>query len=429
MMINNWTYFFQDEVAQKVLFGSGLIGLMTGVVGVFSFLRKRTLVADAISHAVLPGICLGFLFAEEKNPLILIVGAAIFGWLSVWLIELISSKTKLSEDASIAIVSTFFFAIGSVLLSHISKTGNTEQSGLKSFLFGNAATMNNFDLIVFTITASIILFTILLFFKQFKLVSFDPSFAQVLGLPVQLFSILIASMTVVTVALGIQAVGVVLMSALLIAPAATARYWTDKLWVMVLLAGGIGLVSSVLGIGFSTVKEEMPTGPWIVSTLFVFTISTLLFAPRKGWFSIRSVKNQNKLKIMKENTLKVFYQLKEQGISEVQIIHLLEKRPVDTNKLESLLKQMIKNGLISKNRGTYKLTKQGVFEGMRIVRLHRLWELYLTQRMNFKEDHIHGTAETIEHLITPEIEKELLKDLDFPKEDPHRKSIPYQDGN
>lgn len=428
-MINNWAYFFQDEVAQKVLLGSGLIGLMTGVVGVFSFLRKRTLVADAISHAVLPGICLGFVFAQEKNPLVLMIGAAVFGWLSVWLIEFISSKTKLSEDSSIAIVSTFFFAIGSVLLSYISKTGNTEQSGLKSFLFGNAATMNNFDLIVFSISSFIILFLVILFFKQFKIVSFDPSFAQVLGLPVQFFSILLASMTVVTVALGIQAVGVVLMSALLIAPAATARYWTNKLWVMLLLAGGIGLVSSILGIIFSTIKEEMPTGPWIVSTLFLFTITTLLLAPKKGWFSIRSMNKQNRLKIMRENILKVFYQLKEQGVSEVQIIHLLEKRPVDTNQLESILKEMIKSGLIIQKGVNYQLTKPGAIEGMRIVRLHRLWELYLTQRMNFKEDHIHGTAETIEHLITPEIEKELLNELDFPKEDPHKKSIPYQDGN
>jgi manganese/zinc/iron transport system permease protein len=425
MMISSWTYFFTDEVAIKVLIGTGVIGLMTGAIGVFSFLRKKTLVADAISHAVLPGVCLGFMFAQEKDPFALMLGAIIFGWLSVWLIELISTKSKLSEDAAIAIVSTFFFAIGSVLLSMISKSGNTEQSGLKSFLFGNAATMNNFDVQLFIIASIVVIGLIIVLFHPLKIVAFDPSFAQVKGIKVGFLTVLLSVLTVLTVAIGIQAVGVVLMSALLIAPAATARYWTNRLAKMIVLASLIGGFSGVFGVIFSTVGSDMPTGPWIVTTLFLFTITTLLFAPKKGWLSIRSINKQNRLKMMRENTLKLFYQLKEQGNNKISIIQLLEKRPVDTSQLEMILRLLIKEKLLIKIDNSYRLTEEGILEGRRVVRLHRLWELYLTKRMNFKEDHIHGTAETIEHMITPEIEAELLKELDFPNEDPHNKSIPY----
>ena len=424
-MISNLFYFLEDAVAQKVVFGVAVIGFISGVVGVFSFLRKKTLVADAISHAVLPGVCVGFLFAGTKDPVILMTAAVVVGWLSVWMIDLIVRTTKLKEDAAIAIVSTFFFAIGSVLLSYISKSENAEQTGLKNFLFGNAATMTDLDVNVFVVVSLVILLVVVLFFKQFKLFCFDEAFSKVIGLPVKSIEFLLSTLTVLTVAIGIQAVGVVLMSALLIAPASAARYWTNKLSLMLVIAGFFGLFSGVFGVIVSTFKEAMPTGPWIVTILFLFTILTLLFAPKKGWFSIKKLNDFNKFKIMEENLLKVFYQYLEEGKEELEVMDILEKRPVDTSDLETVLSRLQKKGLLHKKDQSYQLTINGNVEAMRIVRSHRLWELYLTQRMKFKDDHIHGSAETIEHLITPEIELELLKELDFPKEDPHNKTIPY----
>ena len=424
-MISNLFYFLEDAVAQKVIFGVAVIGFISGVVGVFSFLRKKTLVTDAISHAVLPGVCVGFLFAGTKDPVILMTAAVVVGWLSVWMIDLIVRTTKLKEDAAIAIVSTFFFAIGSVLLSYISKSENAEQTGLKNFLFGNAATMTDLDVNVFVVVSLVILLVVVLFFKQFKLFCFDEAFSKVIGLPVKSIEFLLSTLTVLTVAIGIQAVGVVLMSALLIAPASAARYWTNKLSLMLVIAGFFGLFSGVFGVIVSTFKEAMPTGPWIVTILFLFTILTLLFAPKKGWFSIKKLNDFNKFKIMEENFLKVFYQYLEEGKEELEVMDILEKRPVDTSDLETVLSRLQKKGLLHKKDQSYQLTINGNVEAMRIVRSHRLWELYLTQRMKFKDDHIHGSAETIEHLITPEIELELLKELDFPKEDPHNKTIPY----
>jgi manganese/zinc/iron transport system permease protein len=424
-MIGGITYFFTDPIAQKVIIGVAIIGAVSGIVGTFSFLRKKTLIADAISHSVLPGICLGFMFVGTKDPIVLMTGALVIGWISVWLIDYLSSSTKLSEDTAIALVSTLFFAIGSVLLSVISKSQNAEQTGLKNFLFGKAATMTTFDIQVFTVISIVIIFIVFVFFKPFQLVCFNTEFAKSIGVKVKFIEFLLSTLTVMTVAIGIQAVGVVLMSALLIAPAASARYWTNRLSIMVILAALFGMLSSVIGVMLSTMKNNMPTGPWIVFALFAFTLLTLLFAPKKGWFSIRKRNNSNHKKIAEENLLKTFYQLKEEGNSQVTFRDFLEKRAVDTHSLQNDLKRMVRHGFLTENNITFTLTKSGDTEAARILRSHRLWELYLTKRMNFKEDHIHGTAETIEHLITPEIEEQLLKELDFPISDPHNKEIPY----
>lgn len=419
------TYFFTDPIAAKVMLGVAIIGAISGVVGTFSFLRKKTLIADAVSHSVLPGVCIGFMFAGTKDPISLMLGALLVGWFSVWFIDYISRATKLSEDTAIALVSTLFFAIGSVLLSVLSKSQNAEQSGLKNFLFGKAATMTTFDIQVFSFVSLVIIGVVVLFYKPFQLVSFNTDFARSIGVKVKTIEFLLSTLTVLTVAIGIQAVGVVLMSALLIAPAASARYWTNKLNVMLVLAAIFGMLSGMLGVMFSTMKDNMPTGPWIVFALFIFTLLTLLFAPKKGWFSIQKRNRANGRLIAEENILKIIYQLKENGKQEISFKEFLEKRSMDTNLLEKTIKHLINNKLINSENHLFSLSEAGEIEAARIVRSHRLWELYLTKRMNFKDDHIHGTAETIEHLITPEIEKELVKELNFPTSDPHNKEIPY----
>ena len=424
-MMEGITYFFTDPIAQKVIMGIAIIGSVSGVVGTFSFLRKKTLIADAISHSVLPGICLGFMFAGTKDPIVLLTGALVIGWISVWLIDYLSSTTKLSADTAIALVSTLFFAIGSVLLSVISKSQNAEQTGLKNFLFGKAATMTTFDIQVFTVFSIAIFVVVILFFKPFQLVCFNHEFAKSIGVKVKRMEFLLSTLTVMTVAIGIQAVGVVLMSALLIAPAASARYWTNRLLIMIFLAALFGTFSSVIGVMLSTMKNNMPTGPWIVFSLFTFTLFTLLFAPHKGWFSIKRRNLSNHKKITEENLLKTFYQLKEEGNTAVSFRDFLEKRAVDTHSLVRDVRRMVKHGFLFEKDKTFSLTESGNKEAARVLRSHRLWELYLTKRMNFKNDHIHGTAETIEHLITPEIEQLLLKELDFPTSDPHNKEIPY----
>ena len=285
--------------------------------------------------------------------------------------------------------------------------------------------MSNDDINVFVFLSIIIVFVVILFFKYFQLISFNKEFAKSIGIKVNLIEFLLSTITVLTVAIGIQSVGVVLTSALLIAPAATARYWTNNLPKMLFYSALIGVLSGVLGVFISSTKENMSTGPWIVFILFFFTLLTLLFSSNRGWFSMVRKQRINRKKMAEENVLKVFFQLAELGIKNVTYSEFLNKRQMDTKELTNTIASLIKKGFINNDFQFFKLSEKGEVEAARIVRFHRLWELYLTKRLNFKEDHIHGTAETIEHLITPEIEKELLKELKFPTADPHNKIIPY----
>jgi manganese/zinc/iron transport system permease protein len=418
-------YFYTDPVASKVLLGVMMIGLVSGLIGTFAFLRKKTLIGDAISHAVFPGVCLGFLFAGTKDPIFLILGAIITGWISVLFIDFLTNKTKLKEDTAIALVSTFFFAIGSVIYSFITAQNGGNESGLKVFLFGKAATMTENDVQLFVGVSLLIIVFVLFFQKHFFMLTFNKDFAQSIGVPVKLIELLLSSMLVITVALGIQVVGVVLMSALLISPAAIARYWTNSMLKMQLVASIMGVVSGIVGVVVSSLYSNMPTGPWIVSVLFFFAMFTFIFAPKKGWLSQRYIQRKNREKINTENLLKLIYQLKESGKSSFKYIDLLEKREMDTSIVSKYLSLFVKNEWLKEIGTTFCLTEKGIEAGARVVRLHRLWELYLTNRLNFKEDHIHGAAETVEHLITPELEEELMRELGYPEIDPHNKLIPY----
>lgn len=409
-----------------VLFGLAVISSVAGVVGCYAFLRRRTLIGDAVSHAVLPGVAIGFMLSGTKDPFALLLGGLFFGYLAILSIDLIHRKSKLSEDTAIALVTTVYFAFGSVLLSVVSSMENGQQAGLKNFLFGKAATLTEMDIWVFSIAAVIVLIAVIFFYKPFMLISFNKDFAAAQGWKINNYETLISLLTVLVITIGLQAVGVVLMSALLIAPAASARYWTNSLTKMMVIAGVFGILSGVGGGLLSLVGEDMPTGPWVVMILFFFTMLTLLFAPKKGYFAIQKRTQSNERKINEENVLKILHQLGESGKTEASIAQMLDKRRMDTTILVKTIKALKKDDFIE-DVGLKKiqLTELGKVEAMRVVRLHRLWELYLTQQLKFKEDHIHGTAETIEHLITDELEEALLKELDYPDEDPHAKKIPY----
>ncbi len=408
-----------------VLLGLAIISAVAGVVGCYAYLRKRTLVGDAVAHSVLPGVAVGFLISGTKDPLYLLLGGLVFGYMAILSIDWIHRKTKLSEDSAIALVTTIYFALGSVLLSYITNTGNGNQAGLKDFLFGKAATMTEMDVTIFVIAAFLVLLLVFLFYKPFFLLSFNKDFAQSQGWKVNLYETILSLMTVMVIAIGLQAVGVVLMSALLIAPAASSRYWTNSLKKMMLISALFGAISGIGGGLLSLMGEDMPTGPWVVMILFVFTLFTLVFAPEKGYFFIQKRNKKNQTKINEENVMKALHQFQEKGIKEVSITAFLDHRKMDTEILQKTLNNVIKKKWLIWGQIGYELTELGELEAKRIVRLHRLWELYLTKRLNFKEDHIHGTAETIEHLITEELEVQLLKELDYPTEDPHQKEIPY----
>lgn len=409
--------------------GVTFLSLSASLVGTFTFLRKRALVGDAVAHAILPGVAGAFLFSGTKDPIILMLGALISGWVAILAMEYLGKQTKLSPDTAIALVLSVFFGVGIVMLTYIQQGENGQQAGLDQFLFGKAAAMTQKDAMVYSGLALFIVLILGLFYKELKLYSFNPDFAESAGLPIRFLKHLLSSLTVLAIASGIQAVGVVLMAALLISPAAAARAWTESLKVLLSLAALFALLSAWAGTYLSYLSPSMPTGPWIVMFLSVFALGSLFFAPRRGLVYRLLRQMRHRQKIADENLLKAFYQISESQEFNDEYYpteKLLEKRDFAPNELESGLHRLQKKNLLLSKRGHYRLSQEGRQKAQRVVRLHRLWEMYLTKRMGMQADHIHPNAETMEHIITPELELLLERELDFPTKDPHQSPIPYE---
>ncbi|WP_448338096.1 metal ABC transporter permease [Chloroflexus aurantiacus] len=273
---------FTDYTFRNVTLGAMLIGAISGFLGSFAVLRRQALLGDAMSHAALPGIALAFLITGQRDPFSLLIGAAVAALVAaLWLLAVVRT-TRIKDDAALALTLAVFFGFGLVLLSYLQRQPHAAQAGLKSFLFGQAAALIERDLWAMLAIGLPALFLVLIFWPQVKLISFDPDFARSLGVPVRRFEILLTGIIVVAIVIGLQTVGVVLMSAMLIAPAVAARQWTNRLEYMVVLAAGFGALASLIGAWISTLGEGLATGPLIVLVMSLFTILSLLLAPERG---------------------------------------------------------------------------------------------------------------------------------------------------
>lgn len=271
-----------DYTLRNVALGSALLGIVSGVLGCFAVLRKQGLLGDALAHAALPGIAAAYMLTGSRAPLVLMLGAAIAGWLGTLAIIRIVRDTRISEDAALGIVLTVFFGAGVVLLTRVQQSNDAGQAGLDRYLFGQAATLVRSHVEQMAIVGVIALAIIAVFFKEFKLLAFDPDYAASLGFPVRGLDVLLTSTIVLAVVIGLQTVGVVLMAAMLIGPAAAARQWTDHLGWMTVLAGTIGAASGVIGAVISVQASRLPTGPMVILVLTAFVAVSLLCAPNRG---------------------------------------------------------------------------------------------------------------------------------------------------
>ncbi|NOU96795.1 iron chelate uptake ABC transporter family permease subunit [Paenibacillus sp. LMG 31456] len=285
MLDINWLELFLDPNTQWILLGSVLLGLSSGVLGSFAYLRKQSLMGDALAHAALPGICIAFMLTGSKSIFFFLIGAAVAGLIATFGVGFVTRNSRIKQDSALGIVLSVFFGLGIVLLTQIQHSDSGNQSGLDKFLFGQAASMVQSDVIVMAIVALVLVLACTLLFKEFKLLSFDSGFAKGLGYPVAFLDQLLMFLIVIAVVVGIQAVGVVLMSALLITPAVSARYWTERLGVMVVLAGFFGAVSGFAGTLISTTANNLPTGPLSVLAATSLFLISVVFAPRRGVLS------------------------------------------------------------------------------------------------------------------------------------------------
>jgi manganese/zinc/iron transport system permease protein len=419
-----WQFFtFSDPNVRFVTIGAMLITASAAVVGTYTFLRKRALLGDAIGHSILPGVALGFLVSGTKNPLWIALGAFIAGWLSILSIDFIARRSRIKEDTAIALVLSVFFGFGIVLLTYIQSTGSGAQSGLDQFLFGKAAALVGRDLWVFTVLAVMILATCILFYKEFELISFNREFAMVQGMPVQKLDFLLSSLTVLAIVAGIQAVGVVLIAAMLVTPPAAARFWTHKLKFLMLLSALFGAFSGLMGAFVSYTAPGMPTGPWIVLVASTIAAFSFLLGTDKGILHKVTRNKQITLRIDEEHVLKSLFLLQERG-HPLAVSPLLDNLDMSGKRLQRTLNRLSKKGWIDIKGWNLEPTPLGWEQAARVVRLHRLWELYLTKVMNRSPEHVHEEAEAIEHIINEETEIKLEKALGFPDLDPHQSKIP-----
>jgi len=286
-----------DYTIRNVALGSIFLGVVGGALGSFAILRRQGLLGDALAHATLPGVCVAFMLSGTKAPAVLLLGAALSAWLGALLILAIVRETRIKQDAALGIVLSVFFGAGVVLLTYIAGSGNSGQSGLDRFIFGQAATIIWDDVVTMGMLASVALLVMVLLFKELKLLSFDPAFAASLGFPVGRLNVLLTSLIVVAIIVGIQAVGVVLMAAMLITPAAAARQWTDSLSTMIVTSGFFGALSGVSGSLISASGSNLPTGPLIVLVATGILLVSLLLGGRRGflWSWLRNRRNRREV--------------------------------------------------------------------------------------------------------------------------------------
>jgi manganese/zinc/iron transport system permease protein len=408
---------FSDANVRYVLAGMMLLGLAGGVLGSFTLLRKRALIGDALAHAALPGIGIAFLLTGTKTVGVLLAGAYAAGVLGILALMAIRRYSRVKEDSALAIVLTVFFGVGIVILTYIQKTGKASQSGLDKFLFGQSASLIGGEVLLIGAAAVILVAASILLYKEFKLLCFDPGYASALGFSAAWLDIILMALAVGAVVIGLQAVGVVLMAALLIIPPVTARLWTNKLGVMVVSAGVLGAISGALGSYLSFLAPKMPSGPLtVLAATSVFAVS-LFIAPERGLISRMLHHRSNRRRTELENLLRATAELLEINNRAFDAVfnpgELAAIRNWNTMEVEGKLQRLSRKGLFRSNAdGYYSLTVEGIESARGILQRHRLWETYLMHQAEIAADHVHRDADEMEHFLTPEVAEKLAGLLD-----------------
>lgn len=407
----------EDYNTRIIVLSTVVLGATAGLVGSFLLLRKRALMGDALSHATLPGIAVAFLIATAvgvsgKTLPVLLLGATVFGLLGVGAVMAIKRYTRLKDDAALGIVLSVFFGFGTALLGVIQGMAGGNAAGLNSFIDGTLASTVMSDLYLIIGVAIVAAVTCLLLFKEFTVLCFDDDYAAAQGWPVGwLDAAMLALVTAVTV-IGLQSVGLILIIALLIIPAAAARFWTDRLGRMTLIAAIIGAVSGWLGAVASALVNNAPTGAIIVVTAASMFIVSMIFGSARGVL-VRGIRHAALVvTVGRQHLLRAFYESIEGTESRtVGFDRLLAKRSWSAPRLSLWLRFADRAGVVAPaavdGRRAYRLTDDGFAEAERVVRNHRLWELYLITHADIAPSHVDRDADRIEHVLGPQMVAKL----------------------
>lgn len=414
----------QDANTRVVLLGVAVLGLACGVVGSFAVLRRRALVGDAVAHASLPGVCVAYFIVGDRQFWAFLAGALVFGLLAVLCITQIRRWTRIKEDAAIGVVLSVFFGLGIMLSTMVQKQPGGNRAGLDSFLFGKAAGMVRQDVVLIVALALVVLSAVVLGFKEWKLLCFDREFGASIGRRVYLLDLALMALICICTVIGLPAVGVVLVVALLVIPAAGARFWTNRLGVMLAVAGAAGAISGVAGACVSALQSRVPAGPAIALAAGVFFGVSLLFAPGRGVIAGALRRASLQRRIMIENLLRALHELGERNAASGGA-NLSLARIWSPVQLDRAVRLARRRGLVEVREGSPVLTPDGASRAAEIVRAHRLWELYLIEHAAIEPDHVDRDADAIEHLLPPEVLAGLEQRLAAQGRLPHVPGSPH----
>ncbi|QDT56497.1 Manganese transport system membrane protein MntB [Caulifigura coniformis] len=420
---------FASYNTRVVLLGASLLGLAAGVIGTFLLLRRKALIGDVVGHCALPGIAVAFLVIERmspgggKNLPVLLLGATCAGLLGAQSVSLIRMFTRVDNDTALAVILSVFYGAGVALLSVVQRLASGSSAGLKDFLNGQTAAIVSQDVWIFTVSSLVIVLVTGMLFKEFTLLCFDEDYAATRGLPTRPLDIGLTLLATAVCVVGMQTVGLLLVTAILVTPPAAARFWTNDIRMMALLAGAIGAISAASGVIASAAVPKLPAGPMIVLCGGAIFILSLALGRERGviWRSL--VHYQDQRRADRIDLLRSLYETVERDSSIPQssasviraVVPVQKIKPLRTwsaRRLRRALRSSIREGILASGRdGSIGLTQAAWKEGSQIVRNRRLWDLYLHQYADVSPAGIDRNQSLLDHALDPAVVAQLEEAL------------------
>jgi manganese/zinc/iron transport system permease protein len=393
-----------------MLLQGGLVSCALGLLGCFLVVRGMSLLGDALSHAVLPGIVIGFLIADMfgaaslHSPWILI-GAAAMGLLATILVEVVQRQSRVKEDASLGIVFTTLFAAGVILISRYAGQADLDPGCV---LYGNIeyfASLNGSlpsGVIPMAVILCLIIIGIVAFYRPLLITTFDPGLAVSVGITAWMVHYGLMTALSLTIVASFEAVGAILAVALLILPGATARLWTNRLSSMLWFTIGYAIICTLVGYWLSHQNVlNSSAGATITATGFFLFVVSWMFSPEAGLLHRWHTRRRLQQKIALENLIKTIGESSD-GAPELpaaDVQTLADELRLTRPRLNKLIQQGMARGWLSRQDNRIGLTAAGAERQRRLSQLHVAWETYLQEHLNLPADHVHDAAEWIEHYL------------------------------
>lgn len=412
---------FSYAYALRALEASALVGIMCGILGCFIFLRNMALVGDALSHAILPGVVVGFLIAGQ-SVLAFFAGSVVAGLVAAFLITYIQTNVKSKEDAAIGVVFTTLFSIGVIGISILTRKEGVHLD-LKDFLFGNVLAITPQDLWLTSLVAVFVVFSTTTLYRYLFISTFDPTLAKAMGVSttvIHYFLMLLLSFTVVAC---LQSVGVILVVGMLIMPASVAYTLTKRLPIMILVSAGIGVLCTVSGFLLAFALDITP-GPAMNVVGAIVYIFAIAFAPGTGKLSLWLSRRKAGRLMQVDDLLKAM--VNQENQNEPNLLAIQNQLHWSNATWKTTWEMALENGWIQEKSGAWTLTEQGLKRGFDLVGAHRTWEQYLVKNLGYDKSQVHPQAEQLEHFLTPQLLEEIKLEMGNPLKDPHGAYIPQK---